>query len=37
VSCVTNALNDAGQAGLIDPTTKARFLASAKLAFDEEQ
>lgn len=37
VACVANALNDAGQAGLIDPATKARFLASAKRAFDEAQ
>jgi len=37
VSCVTHALNDAGQAGLIDANTKARFLQSAKRAFDEAQ
>jgi len=36
-SCVANALNDAGQAGLIDPNTKARFLLSAGQAFDDEQ
>jgi len=37
VSCVANALNEAGQAGLIDASAKARFLVSAKQAFDDAQ
>ena len=37
VSCVTQALNDAKAAGLISNQAKARFLHSAKQAFDDEQ
>jgi len=37
VACVTHALNDAKAAGLISNQAKARFLHSAKRAFDEEQ
>ena len=37
VECVTHALNDAKAAGLISENGKARFLLSAKQAFDDEQ
>ena len=37
VACVTHALNDAKAAGLISNQAKARFLLSAKQAFDDEQ